>query len=61
MVYAEICNRMPLHQEETHYIKRKLAINMHIFVVSEVSGGSYYISNAESGTEIIRAELFFIW
>ena len=46
---------------ECHYIKRKLAINMEIFAVSEVSGSSYCNRNADSGTEADRAKLIFIW
>ena len=46
---------------ECHYIKRKLAINMQIFAVSEVSGSLYYNRNADSRTEADRAKLIFIW
>ena len=53
MVYAGICDRMPL--------TRKLAINIQIFAVSEVSGGLYYNRNANSGTETDVATLIFIW
>ena len=53
MVYAGLCDRMPL--------TRKLAINMQIFAVWEVSGGSYCNRNTNSGTEIDVAKLIFIW
>ena len=52
MVYAGLCDRMPL--------TRKLAINMQIFAVWEVSGGSYCNRNTNSGTEIDVAKLIFI-
>ena len=45
---------------ECHYIKKTLAINMQIFAVSEVSGGSYCNRNADSGTETDRSKLIFI-
>ena len=44
-----------------HYIKRKLAINVQIFAVSEVLSGSYCNRNAGSGTETDTAKLIFIW
>ena len=34
-----------------YYIKRKLAINVQIFAISEVSGGPYCNGNVNSGTE----------
>ena len=51
MVYAEICDRMPL--------TRKLSINMQIFAVSEVSGVSFCNRNANGGTETDVAESIF--
>ena len=41
-------------------IKRKLAIHVQIFAVSEVSGGSYCNRNVDSGNETDRAKLIFI-
>ena len=46
MVYAGISDRMP----QIFIISMELAINMQIFAVSEVSGGSYCNSNASCGT-----------
>ena len=34
---------------------------MQIFAISEVSGGSYYNRNTNSGTETDVAKLNFIW
>ena len=42
-----------------YFIKRKLAINMQIFLVAKVSGGSYCNRDANSGTEIAAAKLIF--
>ena len=53
MAYTGICDRM--------WLTRKLAINMQIFAVSEVSGGSDCNCNANSGTETDVAKLIFIW
>ena len=53
MAYTEICDRM--------WLTRKLAMNMQIFAVSEVSGGSDCNRNANSGTETDVAKLIFIW
>ena len=53
MAYTGICDRMQL--------TRKLAINMQIFAVSEVSGGSGCNRNENSGTETDVAKLIFIW
>ena len=51
MAYTEICDRMCL--------TRKIAINMQIFAVSEVSGGSDCNRNANSGaeTDVVAAGL----
>ena len=51
MVYAGISDSNLWH----------LAINVHIFAASEISGGSYCNRNADSGTETDRAKLIFIW
>ena len=51
MVYAGTCDSDLWH----------LAINVHIFAVSEISGGSYCNLNADSWTETDRAKLIFIW
>ena len=53
MAYTGICDRM--------WLTRKPAINMQIFALSEVSGGSDYNRNANSGTETDVAKLIFIW
>ena len=53
MVYVGLCDIMPL--------TRKLAINMQIFAVSEVSGGSCYNRDTNSGTETDVAKSIFIW
>ena len=53
MVNAGICNRMPL--------TRKLAFNMQIFAVFEVSGGSDCSCNSNRETETDVAKLVFIW
>ena len=55
MVYAGTLDRMLL------MFKRKLAINMQIFAVSEVLRSSYCSCNANSGTETDPAKLIFIW
>ena len=52
MAYTGICDRM--------WLTRKLAINMQIFAVSEVSGSSNCNHNANSGTETDVAKLTFI-
>ena len=52
MAYTGICDRMT--------VTRKLAINMQIFTVSEVSGGSDCYCNANSGSETDVAKLIFI-
>ena len=44
-----------------YYAKRKLAINMQIFAVSEVSGGPYCNRNVNSGTETCATNLILIW
>ena len=48
MVYAGTCDSDLWH----------LAINVRIFAVSEISGGSYCNRNADSWTETDRAKLF---
>ena len=48
-----ICDRM--------WLSRKLDIDMQIFAVSKVSGGSDCNPNANSGTETDVAKLIFIW
>ena len=53
MAYIGICDRL--------WLTRKLAINMQIFAVSEVSGGSDCNRNVNSGTENDVAKLIFIW
>ena len=53
IVYTEICDRMSL--------TRKPAINIQIFAVSEVSGGSFGNRNGNRGTETDLAELIFTW
>ena len=53
MAYTGICDRM--------WLARKLAINMKIFAVSEVSDGSDCNCNANSGTETDIIKLIFIW
>ena len=53
IVYNEICDRMSL--------TRKPAINIQIFAVSEVSGGSFGNRNGNRGTETDLAELIFTW
>ena len=44
-----------------YFIKRKLAINMQISAVSEVSGGSCCNCHVNSGTKTDVAKLIFIW
>ena len=57
MAYAGICDRCT----NVYYIKGKLAINMQISAVFEVSGGSYCNRNENSGTETDAAKLNLIW
>ena len=52
MAYTGICDRM--------WLTTKLDINMQIFAVSEVLGGSCCNRNTNSGTEIDVAKLIFI-
>ena len=52
MAYTGICDRI--------WLTRKLAINIHMFTVSEVSGGLNCNCNANSGTETEVAKLIFI-
>ena len=44
-----------------YYIRRKLAINIQIFTVSEVSGGPNCNYNINGGTETYAANSIFIW
>ena len=53
MVYAGICDRIPL--------TRELVIIMQIFAVPQVSGGSDCNYNADRVTETNVAKLIFIW
>ena len=53
MAYTGIYDRM--------WLTRKLAINMQIFAVSEVLGGSDCNRNANSGTETDVAKVVFMW
>ena len=53
MAYTGISDRM--------WLTRKLPINMQIFAVSEVSGGSGCNHNENSGAETDVAKLIFIW
>ena len=49
IVYVETCER----ESDSHfYSKKKLAINMKNFVVSEVLGGSYGNSNSYSNYKL---------
>ena len=53
--YTGICDRKLL------MVKRKLAIMIQIFAVSEVSCGSYCNYNLNSGAETDAAKSIFLW
>ena len=48
MVYVQFVTENAIN---VHYIKRKLTINMQVFVVSEVSSCPYGSGNVNNGTE----------